>query len=534
MASNNNRQQQQHMSGNIPISGAKVTFDKLSTDRDAYTQRAEKCATYTIPILFPKESDDGGTNYTTPYNSVGARGLNNLASKLLLALLPPNQPFFRLGLDTASTIMLNESGDDQMKDNVEYGLSLMEQQMIKYMEAQSLRPTLFEAIKQLIIAGNALLFLPPAEGGMRCYSLREYVVQRDTIGNVLQLVARDTVARGSLPDAVQNLLSESGEQTLEEKIDIYTHVYRVSEGESYHWESYQEINGDTITGSEQTYPANKTPWIPLRFTKKDGEHYGRSFVEDYLGDLISLENLTQAIVEMSMVASKVLYLVSPACQTNIRALVKAENGAFVRGRQEDIVPMQLNKSMDMSTVLTTAQQIESRLSYAFLLNSAVQSGAAGRDRVTAEEIRYVAGELEDTLGGVYSLLSQELQYPLVGCVFNQMQSQGLLPMLDESIAEIEPTIITGVDALGRGQDLNNLAQALQLMQQFPEFLQALNVGNLATRIFAAAHIDATGLVKTPEELQEEQQIAMNQYAQQQAVDASAQIATDEAKASNLR
>ena len=232
---------------------------------------------------------------------------------------------------------------------------------------------------------------------------------------------------------------------------------------------------------------------------------------------------------MSMVASKVLYLVSPSCQTNIRALAKAENGAFVRGRQEDVVPMQLNKSMDMSTVLTTAQQIESRLSYAFLLNSAVQSGAAGRDRVTAEEIRYVAGELEDTLGGVYSLLSQELQYPLVGCVFNQMQSQGLLPVLDESIAEIEPTIITGVDALGRGQDLNNLAQALQIMQQFPEFLQALNVGNLATRIFAAAHIDATGLVKTPEELQAEQQAAMDQYAQQQGIDASAQIATEEAK-----
>ena len=230
-----------------------------------------------------------------------------------------------------------------------------------------------------------------------------------------------------------------------------------------------------------------------------------------------------------MIASKVLYLVSPACQTNIRALAKAENGAFVRGRMEDVVPMQLNKSMDMQTVLTTAQQIESRLSYAFLLNSAVQSGAMGRDRVTAEEIRYVAGELEDTLGGVYSLLSQELQLPLVACVYNQMQSQGLLPVVDESIAEIEPSIITGIDALGRGQDLNNLAQALQLMQQFPEFLQALNVGNLATRIFAAAHIDATGLVKTPEELQAEQQAAMEQYAQQQGIDAGAQVAVNEAQ-----
>ena len=520
----------EHTAGNIPLEGAKVTYDKLKTDRDPYTQRAEKCAKYTIPMLFPKESDDGGTNYETPYNSVGARGLNNLASKLLLALLPPNQPFFRLGLDVESTQKLNEAQDDQMKDMIEYGLSMMEQQMVKYMESQSLRPTLFEAIKQLIIAGNALLFLPPAEGGMRCYSLREYTVQRDAIGNVLQIVALDTVARGSLPDNIQSALPETGEPKVDEKVEIYTHIYRVPEGETYHWESYQEIGGEPLAGSEQQYPAGKSPWIPIRFTKKDGEAYGRSFVEDYLGDLVSLENLSKSIVEMSMIASKVLYLVSPACQTNIRALAKADNGAFVRGRMEDVVPMQLNKSMDMSTVLTTAQQIESRLSYAFLLNSAVQSGASGRDRVTAEEIRYVAGELEDTLGGVYSLLSQELQYPLVGCIFNQMQSQGLLPSISEEIAEIEPTIITGVDALGRGQDLNNLAQALQIMQQFPEFMQALNVGNLATRIFAAAHIDATGLVKTPEQLQAEQQAAMEQYAQQQGIDAGAQIATDQANA----
>ncbi|WP_416142518.1 portal protein [Escherichia coli] len=43
-------------------------------------------------------------------------------------------------------------------------------------------------------------------------------------------------------------------------------------------------------------------------------------------------------------------------------------------------------------------------------NSAVQRTG---ERVTAEEIRYVASELEDTLGGVYSILSQELQLPLV-------------------------------------------------------------------------------------------------------------------------
>lgn len=408
---------------------------------------------------------------------------------------------------------MNQASDPQIKDQIEYGLSLMETQMVKHMESMSLRPTLFEAIKQLIIAGNALLFLPPLEGGVKCYNLRDYVVERDGTGNVIQIVARDVLSRGTVPESILSMLGDADgdNKNVNEKVNIYTHVYLVrgDTPEASTWESYQELGGETIAGSEQSYPFNKTPWIPIRFTKKDGESYGRSFVEDYLGDLISLENLSKAIVDMSMISAKVLYLVSPASQTNIKALAKANNGAFVRGRMEDVVPMQLNKSMDMQTVFTTAQQIESRLSYAFLLNSAVQRNG---ERVTAEEIRYVAGELEDTLGGVYSLLSQELQLPLVSCVFNQMQSSGALPTVNEQFAKIEPTIITGVDALGRGHDLANLSQALNIMAQFPEFMQALNVGNLATRIFTAAHIDITGLVKSPEEIAAEQQAAMQQYA----------------------
>lgn len=520
-------------SKNAPTEGAKTVFDRLTTERDNYTQRAENCATYTIPQLFPKESDDGGTSYETPYNSVGARGVNNLASKLLLALLPAGQPFFRLGLDNESQIALNQSQDDQMKDSIEYGLSLMEQMIMKYMESQAVRPTLFELIKQLIIAGNALLYIPSDDTGMKCYTLRDYVVERDAVGNVLQLVTRDTLARGSLPESLLSMIGDTstGDTNLAEKVEVYTHVYRVqgNEGDGT-WESYQEINGEIVSGTEQSYPLNKSPWIPARFTKKDGESYGRSFVEDYLGDLVSLENLSKAVVDMSMISAKVLFLVNPACQTNIRALVKADNGAFVKGRQEDIVPMQLNKSLDMQVVANTIQDITLRVSRAFLLNSSVQRQG---ERVTAEEIRYMANELEATLGGVYALLSQELQLPLVACVFNQMQSQGLLPPIggQGSPVEIEPTIITGVDALGRGQDATNLTQAIGLFAQLgDQILSTINFNNLAMRIFTAYHIDATGLVKSPEQMQQEQQAAMQQYAEQQGMDAQNQMAVDSNKA----
>lgn len=362
---------------------AKAVYDKLTQDREDYTRRAEECAKYTIPRLFPREYDDSGTDYATPYNSVGARGVNNLASKLLLALLPPNQPFFRFGLDEESMTMLQESNNDQMKDAIELGLSMLENAVVKYMEANSLRPTLSEAIKQLIVAGNALLFLPPKEGGVKCYKLRNYVVQRDGTGNVLQIVAKDTMSRASLPDYVSKFLNDHRTVTnedskpSEEKVDIYTHTYL----DGNRWVSYQEIDGFKVPKSEQTYPKDKLPWMPIRFSKIDGENYGRSFVEDFLGDLRSLEVLSQSIVDLSKIAAKVVYLVSPSCQTNIQALAKARNGAYVKGRVDDVVPVQLNKSADMQVTMSTASNIEQRLSFCFLLNSAVQTGAQGRDRV---------------------------------------------------------------------------------------------------------------------------------------------------------
>jgi hypothetical protein len=85
---------------------------------------------------------------------------------------------------------------------------------------------------------------------------------------------------------------------------------------------------------------------------------------------------------------------------------------------------------------------------AFLLNSAIQRNA---ERVTAEEIRYMAQELEAALGGIYSTLSQEFQLPFVTRVMFQMERQKKLPVLPEGL--VKPAIITGVEALGRGNDV---------------------------------------------------------------------------------
>ena len=71
------------------------------------------------------------------------------------------------------------------------------------------------------------------------------------------------------------------------------------------------------------YPLDKLAYIPLRFNRIDGSNYGRSFVEEYLGDLQSLEYLTKAVVEGSAAASKVLFLVSPNSTTRARKLAES-------------------------------------------------------------------------------------------------------------------------------------------------------------------------------------------------------------------
>ena len=50
-------------------------------------------------IFSTRKGSNSATNYPTPYQSVGSRGVMNLASKLMLALFPPQAPFFRLDVD---------------------------------------------------------------------------------------------------------------------------------------------------------------------------------------------------------------------------------------------------------------------------------------------------------------------------------------------------------------------------------------------------------------------------------------------------
>ena len=447
----------------------------------------------------PEEGFGAHSRLDTPFQGVGARGVNNLASKLLLALLPPNAPFFRLNVDT---FKLQEEGAPlELITEIEASLQSVEEAVMAEISRESYRTGLHEALKQLIITGNSLVYLPDS-GGMRVFRLDRYVVKRDPMGNVTQIVTRENLSFKTLPEEMQQIVGDDVDA--DGNVSLYTAILL---NDSNKWEIFQDINDTRVPNSEGAYEKDKSPFIPLRFSRVDGENYGRGYVEEYLGDLQSLESLTRAIVEGSAAAAKVLFLVNPNGTTRQRVLAEAPNGAIVQGSANDVTTLQLQKGSDFQVAQVTMNEIKDRLGHSFLLTSGVVRNA---ERVTAEEIRMLSQELETAIGGLYSLLSNELQIPLVNRIMAAMNKSKRLPKLPKDI--VNPVIITGVEALGRGNDLQKLdlflAGAAQVVgpQAVAEYV---NVGEYFKRRAVSLGIKTQGLVKSDEEIQ-----AMMQQQQQ--------------------
>ena len=133
---------------------AKEAWGRLSIDHAPVLQRARDCAALTIPALLPPGGSNDATSLPQPYQSVGARGLNNLAAKLLLALFPPGSPFFRLLM----TVDLEEEAEPDVRNELEKRLQRIETRAMRAFEASVIRPRLGEALTHLVATGNVLIF----------------------------------------------------------------------------------------------------------------------------------------------------------------------------------------------------------------------------------------------------------------------------------------------------------------------------------------------------------------------------------------
>jgi len=495
-------------------------YNHLSSNRSQFLDTAVECSKLTLPYLI--QTDDNARpshrRFITPWQAVGAKIVVTLAAKLMLALLPPQTTFFKLQMREDK---LGEDIPPEIRSELDLSFSKMERMIMDYIAAANDRVIIHQALKHLIVGGNALIFMD--KDGLKNFPLNRYVVNRDGNGNVLEIITKELISRKvlgfELPPA-KKLVDQSTGATGSDEDDVEVYTCVKTDEKSGRWVWYQEAFGEMIPGTRSTAPKNASPWLPLRFNVVDGEDYGRGRVEEFLGDLRSLEGLSQALVEGSAAAAKVVFLVSPSSTTKPKTIAEAGNGAIVQGRPEDVAVIQVGKTADFATAANLAQSIEKRLSEAFLVMN-----VRNAERVTAEEVRLTQMELEQQLGGIFSLLTVEFLIPYLNRTLLVLQRSNEIPKIPKDL--VRPSIVAGVNALGRGQDRESLTAFIGTIAQTlgPEALmQYINPSEAIKRLAAAQGIDVLNLVKTDQQIAEETQQAQQAQQQQAMLDQAGQLA----------
>ena len=489
-------------------------YAKLASDRTIFLDTARDCAALSLPYLLTATGVVNGQKLRTPWQSIGAKGVNVMASKLMLSLFPVNTTFFKLQINDGK-LASDPNLDATIKSEIDLSLSKMERVVMQHVAESQDRVILHQAMKHLIVTGNALVYM--GSKGVKLYPLDRFVVVRDGEGQPTEIVTVESIDRQFLPEQFQqakSTVNHTGDNTPTPDVDV-----NVGEGEAAvytwaklrdgQWRWRQEVDGEIVPESEGKSPKNTTPWLPLRFNVVDGEDYGRGRIEEYLGDLKSLEGLMQAMVEGSAAAAKVIFLVAPSATVKPSTLAKAGNGAIIQGRAEDVTAVQVQKQADFATAYQMITQLVQRLSEAFLVLTVRQS-----ERTTAEEIRATQQELNEQLGGIYGNLTTELVRPYLQRKLFTLQRAGDLPKLPKGI--VFPTIIAGLEGIGRGQDRESLMMFLQTIGQSlgPEMLMKyIHPDEAIKRLAASQGIDTLRLIKTQQEQAAEMQAAQAQAMQ---------------------
>ena len=126
---------------------ARARYNSLASERAQFLDIALECADLTLPYLMKQEGDTATHNVMrTPYQSVGAKAVVTLASKLMLALLPPATTFFKLQVRDDK---LGEELDPTIRSEIDLSFSKIERMVMSYINSSNDRVIVSQSRSQL-------------------------------------------------------------------------------------------------------------------------------------------------------------------------------------------------------------------------------------------------------------------------------------------------------------------------------------------------------------------------------------------------
>ena len=444
-------------------------FKLLKTFRDPYITRAYNYAKVTLPYLISETDDNSSSEVQLDYNSVGAEYVNHLANRYMQELFPAARSFFKLKMEEEA-IVDQEKSDGTNAAEQQALLVAGERQGRWMFEKRHARTSILDGLKHTIVTGNACLFWPPKpEAKVQTYALDEYVLMRSMDGTLLELITEDKKAVLSLDPSIKQAVID--DMDLGDDADLtqvtaklYTYV-KMDEENPLVYNVAQAIEGVPIVGSEQSYPAELLPWMPMVWNRTRREMYGRGLVEDHYGAFYAMSVLTEAIVTGGAIMTDFKFLVQPGSIIDVVEMNKAASGTYHYGEKDDISVVETGKVNDFKFIFELINWYKQTLGKAFLSLSSQMRDA---ERVTAEENRMRAQELETAHGGVFSNYSLTLQTPIATMLLRDIK-------IDIKGSNVNAVVVTGLDAMGRTADNEKmlyLFNDLSNLQKVPEQLLA--------------------------------------------------------------
>jgi hypothetical protein len=477
-------------------------WEKFSRERNEFLDRAKKNAVLTLPYLVEEASSQPGSQ--NGWQGVGAQAVNHLANKLAQILFPPQRSFFRVDLTQKGEAEILKAG--YKKTDLAGLFSVVETQAMKALDGRQFRPAMVETFKHLLVAGTALLYKPKS-GSIQCVPMHHFVNSRDTNGDLMDIILLQEKQLRTFEPSVRAAIEAANrgiKRKDEDDVKLYTHACYEGDGM---WVVRQSVD-DVPVGKESRVTSEKLPFIIVTWKRAYGESYGRPLCEDYSGDLFVIQFLSEAVARGAALMADIKYLIRPGSQTDIDHFVTSGTGEVITGVADDIHIVQLGKYADLTPVSAVLEEYRRRIGVVFMMESLVRRDA---ERVTAVEIQRDALELEQSLGGAYSLFATTLQGPLAMWALQETKSSFTKDKFD-------PVIITGIEALGRMAELDKLAQFSQFMtlpSTWPDYLQSEIKPDEYIKWVKGQISAEFPFFKTPEEKATEAQA--QQQAQQEAM-----------------
>lgn len=485
---------------------AQARYTQMKRKRDPYLRRARDCAALTIPALMPPEGHNEFAVLPEPYQGLGAKATVSLSARLMVAMYPPGKSSFKLDVPAEARL---QAGEMALSPDIEQGLVLSEKLISAEIERKQWRRATNLALQYLLVTGNCLEVMQP-DNSIRLFRLDQYCVSRDMAGDVHEIITEEYLAPEALPEEARKLVT--AEDHTQNRVPLYTHVKKNKDGQ---FDVYQEINQTKISKSVGVY--DTLPYNALRYTAVIGESYGRGKIEEHLPDFRTIDALSKSLIDGAAMAARNVTMIRPNAAGGLnlrRRIAKADNGDIIVGNPEDVAMLQFQNNAGMQLCAQELQRQSQEVAQAFLLGAA---SIRDSERTTATEVRESISALEGTLGGVYSQLNQDMQQARLKRLISQMKVQSQLPSWPDGL--VEPMILTGLEALGREQDINRVQIALQFLQGMsPEMMAYVKMDVLLSKAFHG--LDLPDAVRTSQEVQEQQQQQQQQDVMMQGAQAA--------------